>query len=108
DEFARHVITRALQSMGIVSQKDLRSLARYVKNNGVKEELKKMIVGGEVEAVEIKDLKDQEFYVSPKHVGKKISIQEKAHILSPFDHLNVFRHRLKDFFGFDYQVECFV
>jgi uncharacterized protein YcaQ len=109
DEFARHVITRALQSMGIVSQKDLRSLARYVKNNGVKEELQKMVVSGEVEAVEIKELKGQELYVSPKHVGKKISIQkEKAHILSPFDHLNVFRHRLKDFFGFDYQVECFV
>jgi hypothetical protein len=31
-----------------------------------------------------------------------------AFILSPFDTLNVFRHRLKDFFGFDYQIECFV
>ncbi|EDM38356.1 hypothetical protein PBAL39_02037 [Pedobacter sp. BAL39] len=24
------------------------------------------------------------------------------------DVLNVFRHRLKDFFDFDYQIECFV
>jgi hypothetical protein len=31
-----------------------------------------------------------------------------AFILSPFDVLNVFRHRLRDFFDFDYQIECFV
>lgn len=29
-------------------------------------------------------------------------------ILSPFDGLNVLRHRLRNYFGFDYQVECFV
>jgi uncharacterized protein YcaQ len=29
-------------------------------------------------------------------------------ILSPFDVLNVYRHRLKNFFDFDYMVECFV
>jgi uncharacterized protein YcaQ len=29
-------------------------------------------------------------------------------VLSPFDILNVFRRRLRDFFDFDYQVECFV
>jgi uncharacterized protein YcaQ len=39
---------------------------------------------------------------------KKITIAGDAFILSPFDMLNVFRHRLTDFFDFDYQVECFV
>jgi uncharacterized protein YcaQ len=108
EEFARHVIKRALQSMGIVTQKDLRSLARYVKGNCVKAELQRMAVNGEVETVEIEGLKSQEFYLSPKNVNKRIRVERNAHILSPFDHLNVFRHRLKDFFSFDYQVECFV
>ncbi|MCF2494789.1 DNA glycosylase AlkZ-like family protein [Dyadobacter chenhuakuii] len=37
-----------------------------------------------------------------------IDLSDEVLILSPFDILNVFRHRLKDFFDFDYQIECFV
>jgi uncharacterized protein YcaQ len=37
-----------------------------------------------------------------------IKLSNDVFILSPFDILNVFRHRLKDFFNFDYQIECFV
>lgn len=44
----------------------------------------------------------------PTYKKKKIAIAGDAFILSPFDMLNVFRHRLRDFFDFDYQVECFV
>jgi uncharacterized protein YcaQ len=40
--------------------------------------------------------------------NKKIQLSDDAFILSPFDVLNVFRHRLRDFFDFDYQIECFV
>ena len=40
--------------------------------------------------------------------SRKIDVSGDVFILSPFDVLNVFRHRLKDFFDFDYQVECFV
>jgi uncharacterized protein YcaQ len=35
-------------------------------------------------------------------------MSDEVFILSPFDVLNVFRHRLRDFFDFDYQIECFV
>jgi uncharacterized protein YcaQ len=44
----------------------------------------------------------------PEYSKKKITITGDAFILSPFDHLNVYRKRLKDFFDFDYMVECFV
>jgi uncharacterized protein YcaQ len=44
----------------------------------------------------------------PSYKKKKIELAGDAYVLSPFDVLNVFRHRLKDFFGFDYQIECFV
>src|SRR5258708_39633882 len=40
--------------------------------------------------------------------NKKIQLSDDAFVLSPFDALNVFRHRLRDFFDFDYQIECFV
>ncbi len=44
----------------------------------------------------------------PTYKKKKITIGGDAFVLSPFDTLNVFRHRLRDFFDFSYQVECFV
>ena len=44
----------------------------------------------------------------PEYKKKKILISNEAFILSPFDTLTVYRHRLRDFFSFDYQVECFV
>jgi uncharacterized protein YcaQ len=44
----------------------------------------------------------------PGYKNKKIQLSEEAWVLSPFDVLNVFRHRLRDFFDFDYQIECFV
>ena len=37
-----------------------------------------------------------------------IELAGDAYVLSPFDSFNVFRHRLRDFFDFDYQIECFV
>jgi uncharacterized protein YcaQ len=43
-----------------------------------------------------------------EYKNKKITLSGDAFILSPFDVLNVYRHRLRDFFDFDYQVECFV
>ncbi len=44
----------------------------------------------------------------PEYKNKKINLSDDAYILSPFDTINVFRHRLRDFFNFDYQIECFV
>jgi uncharacterized protein YcaQ len=47
-------------------------------------------------------------YMLPAYKNKKLTLAGDAFILSPFDALNVFRHRLKDFFDFEYQIECFV
>jgi uncharacterized protein YcaQ len=108
EEFAKHIIRRALQSMGLISQRDIRWLTRYVKNNKVKDELENLVDKGEIEMVEVPGLKGQTFCIAAEYRNKKFSLDGSAHVLSPFDHLNVFRHRLKDFFNFDYQVECFV
>lgn len=44
----------------------------------------------------------------PNYKSKKFGLSGDVFILSPFDSLNVFRHRLRDFFDFDYQIECFI
>ena len=67
-----------------------------------------MAAEGEVYTVSIEGLKTAPLYMLPAYANKKITLTGEAFILSPFDTLNVFRHRLRDFFDFDYQVECFV
>ena len=108
EEFARHVILRELRSLGIAYAKEMAWRARYVKNNVVKKELEKLVEEGEVCKVAIEGLKTAPLYMLPVYKKKKIQLSDDAFILSPFDVLNVFRHRLRDFFDFDYQIECFV
>ncbi|MCR8558140.1 winged helix DNA-binding domain-containing protein [Mucilaginibacter sp. BJC16-A38] len=107
EEFARYVIRRTLGALGIAQVKELSWRARYVKGNLVKRELEKMVTAGEVLTAVIDGVKASPFYML--HDQKTdIELSGEAFILSPFDILNVFRHRLRDFFDFDYQVECFV
>jgi len=106
-EYARYTIQRSLRALGIAYIKDIAWRGRYV-NNEIKTELQKMVDEGEVCIVSIKDQKTAPLYMLPVYKTKKIELSGDVFILSPFDNLNVLRHRLRDFFDFDYQVECFV
>ncbi|HVI43866.1 MAG TPA: crosslink repair DNA glycosylase YcaQ family protein [Chitinophaga sp.] len=108
EDFARHVIRRSLQSLGIAYAKDISWRAHYAKNHLVKTALENMVAEGEVCLVSVEGLNTAPLYMLPAYKSKKITLSGDAFILSPFDTLNVLRHRLKDFFDFDYQVECFV
>ncbi|WP_343671474.1 crosslink repair DNA glycosylase YcaQ family protein [Chitinophaga sp.] len=105
-EFARFVIRRTIGALGIAAVKEMAWRARRVKDNLVKKELEKMVQEGEIVKVMVEGLKGP-FYMLPGQ-KKDLKISNDVFILSPFDILNVFRHRLKDFFDFDYQIECFV
>ena len=107
EEFARHLIRRSLKALGIAYMKDIAFSGRYVKNV-IKQELEMMVQEGEVCTVEVTGVTGGTLYMLSKNKNKKITLSNDAFILSPFDVLNVLRHRLKNFFGFDYQVECFV
>jgi len=107
EEFARHVIRRTLQALGIAYLKDIAWRTRYLRDS-IKPELEKLVAEGEVCQVAIAGVKTQPLYMLPGYKNRKISLAGDAFILSPFDILNVLRHRLRDFFDFDYQVECFV
>jgi uncharacterized protein YcaQ len=106
EEYARFVIHRTLGAFGIAYAKEVAWRARYVKGNLVKKELEKMAQNGEVKTVTIDGLKGPLYMLPDRDINAEIA--NDVFILSPFDILNVFRHRLKDFFDFDYQIECFV
>lgn len=107
EEFARYIIHRTLGALGIAGLKEMLWRARRVKGNLVKTELTKMIDAGEVINVNIEGLKIKPQYIlANQHTA--VTLTNELFILSPFDILTVFRQRLKDFFDFDYQLECFV
>jgi uncharacterized protein YcaQ len=107
EEYARFVIRRTLGALGVACAKEMAWRARFVKNNLVKQELAKMHAAGELILVQVDALKSAPLYMLPDQ-SKDAKRSGEAFILSPFDILNVFRHRLKNFFQFDYQLECFV
>ena len=104
--YARYIIHRTLSALGIGAAKELRWRSRRVKDNAIKSELEKMILEGAVIQVQVEGLKDV-YYMLKEQNTVPVNAGD-VFILSPFDLLNVFRYRLKDFFNFDYQLECFV
>ncbi|MHA4740417.1 winged helix-turn-helix domain-containing protein [Dyadobacter sp. MSC1_007] len=106
EEYARFVIRRTLGALGVAYTKEIAWRARYVKGNLVKKELEKMARAGELKTITVEGLKGPLYMLPDQKVD--IDLSGEVFILSPFDILNVFRHRLKDFFDFDYQIECFV
>ncbi|TCC98577.1 winged helix-turn-helix domain-containing protein [Pedobacter hiemivivus] len=106
EEYANFVICRTLGALGIASVKEMAWRARRVKSNLVKKELEKMAQSGKVKIVVVDGLKGPFYMLHNQEINIKLS--NEVFILSPFDILNVFRQRLKDFFNFDYQIECFV
>ncbi|MFC1223094.1 winged helix-turn-helix domain-containing protein [Pedobacter sp. BG31] len=106
EDYARYVIKRTLGALGISSVKEMAWRARRVKGNLVKKELEKMLQAGEVKTAKVDGVKGPLYMLSGTDVN--VNIEDEVFILSPFDILNVFRARLKDFFDFDYQIECFV
>ncbi|HMJ70882.1 MAG TPA: crosslink repair DNA glycosylase YcaQ family protein [Cyclobacteriaceae bacterium] len=106
EEYGRHVVLRSLKALGVAYGNEIAWNGRLVKDS-VKPELKKLVDTGEVCEVNIEGLKGP-LYMLPEYKNKKINLAGDAFILSPFDMLNVFRRRLRDFFDFEYQVECFV
>jgi len=107
EEFAGYVIRRTLSGLGVAYAKEIVSRARRVKGNLVKKVLEEMVANGEVRSIIVDGLKTAPLYMLSDQ-ATDIEIASDVFILSPFDILNVFRHRLKDFFDFDYQIECFV
>jgi uncharacterized protein len=97
---------RCLKVHGIAYAKEIAFSTRFAKFD-VKKELELLADAGQISRVKVEGLKGPLFML-PEYGNKKITITGDAFILSPFDIINVFRHRLRDFFEFDYQIECFV
>ena len=62
-----------------------------------------------MQAVKVKGLQNEVYFAFPEALDSvNERINKKYRFLSPFDPLVIQRNRLSNFFGFKYQLECYV
>ncbi|MCW3070726.1 MAG: uncharacterized protein JWO44_616 [Bacteroidetes bacterium] len=108
-EYAEYLVKKAVEANGVVEEKEIAYLRKGLKES-VNKALKKLIKSGEYKEVRAEGYGDSPFITSLEQLDamEKLKLKKDIHLLSPFDNLVIQRKRLQRFFGFDYQVECYV
>ena len=110
EELGEFLVGRALRSHGAATEQEIAEHIHAAGKNVVVKALKRLVESKQVEKITIADTDNKIYYTTPdalETVGR-IEIMPAVHILSPFDNLVIQRERLKNLFGFDYVLECYV
>jgi uncharacterized protein YcaQ len=112
EEFTQYLVRSAIRAHGIASLKDMTHLRKGI-NPFVQKTLNEMVLAGEILEIKIASLADPYYqFISAKQSGqfpiKKKSETPTAIIISPFDNLIIRRERLKNLFGYDFMLECYL
>lgn len=102
-EFARHLIYGYLTAHGFGTVKQIIYLRKNIKTILVNT-LNEMCLAGEL--ARFSEL-DQEYFYLP-NLQLLTVIPDRVWLLNPFDNLVIQRQRLKQLFGFNYQIEVYV
>lgn len=110
DELGRFIVIRALQAHGVASEKEIVGHIHAAGKKIIAEAIKNLLEEGTLAEVSIENLDGKLFYASTDDLetAEEIEIKKTVHILSPFDNLVIQRERLRNLFGFDYVLECYV
>ena len=107
-EFAGYLIDTTLRAHGFASPKTMTYLR---KGQDLRDAINKQLAA-RVEAglLTTQKLKSGDLvYIDPELLETRAPrSQAQVRILSPFDNAVIQRHRGRDIFGFDYQIECYV
>ncbi|PCI40324.1 MAG: hypothetical protein COB53_01545 [Elusimicrobia bacterium] len=103
-EFGEFLVGRTIRAHGIVNERELGYLQRPMARAAIKKALPALIESGDIREGRIHSLPGKYFFKKrpPKPAAPRLSL------LSPFDNAVIQRRRLKELFGFDYQIECYV
>jgi len=107
EEYARFLITRYLKTNGLGQSAEIAYLLKNTKQL-VSATLQEMVSNIELLQVIVDD--GNSYYALPASLEllSKPLARSKLKILSPFDNLLIQRKRIKELFGFDYVIECYV
>lgn len=106
-EYIRFIIQRALRYQGLASIDEIAYLSKKETKTKVAKEINEMLVDGSIQKIKVDKLLDP-YFILPNAFGNLPRISSKIFILSPFDNLVIQRKKLKSFFNFDYQIECYI
>ena len=103
DEFGRYLVNRFLNANGFGSEAQFAYLRK-----GMRLVIKRVLAQG-LEAGELQQFKvDGQQYFCPAELSAPPMIPDRVWLLNPFDNLVIQRNRLKQWFGFDYQLEVYL
>ncbi len=107
-EYAQHLITKAIKAHGLVDEAQMTYLRPKAKK-AVNKTLKQLLENNELVEISIENHKNT-FYSTKEQLNVLNSIKpsENIHFLSPFDNAVIQRKRLLGLFNYDYQIECYV
>jgi uncharacterized protein YcaQ len=106
-EFAEYLVKTYLQAYGFTTLKQITHLktGELIRKN-VDKVLKSMLHEGTIQQLNIENMPS--FFVNKDILEKSINhTTSNIQILSPFDNSIIHRDRLKQFFDFDYKMECY-
>ncbi len=107
-EYYEHLAISTINSFGLASEKEMIYQRKYNRSLFT-QTLNELTEDGKLIKVSVKGLASQYFTTSGKlDILNKKKGKTEIHILSPFDNLVIQRKRLKDFFGFEYIIECYL
>jgi uncharacterized protein YcaQ len=106
-EFAEYLVKTYLQAYGFTTLKQITHLktGELIRKN-VDKVLKSMLHEGTIQQLNIENMPS--VFVNKDILEKSINhTTSNVQILSPFDNSIIHRDRLKQFFNFDYKMECY-
>lgn len=106
-EYIQYLINRTLRHHGLASAAEIAYLFRKDIKDKVIKELQILIEDGKILEVKIENFHEP-YFTLKKSLDNWVLPESKFHILSPFDNLVIQRKKLKKFFNYDYQIECYV
>ncbi|MBN2227115.1 MAG: YcaQ family DNA glycosylase [candidate division Zixibacteria bacterium] len=111
NELVRFRIRRVLQGLGIAQTREIRFYFHNGETSNLNVVIDEMLADGDLVAVDLKPGNGKAYYALPETMASAGKLRQKVphlHILSPFDNMVIQRDRLRELFGFDYTLECFV
>lgn len=113
-EMADYLILRAIETHGLVTHEQVLHLRNRETKNWVKARIPQLLEEEIIEVVQIEGVSGATYYTTPQQLSQLNSFSKfkkkskTVHILSPFDNAVIQRKRLKELFGYEYTIECYV
>lgn len=107
-EWGTFFVRRALRALGIAREKDIFNYIETTDNAVLSRCLQELVEDGTVIKIHVDEVRDACYLLADRlDISPKTQISNNLYILSPFDNLAISRDRLKNFFNFDYTLECY-